>query len=102
MAKKRKTAKPAAKGEPKGKNKRSATLSGPLAPAIDTFARGDYVAARQLFDEALADSDLSEENRQVARALKSSLGFDKGTLLVGLACIGLYLLVIFIAILKQP
>ena len=98
MAKKRKSA----KAEPKEKSKRSAALSGPLAPAIDTFARGDYVTARRLFDEALGDRELSEENRQVAKALKASLGLDKGTVLVGLACIGLYLLVILVAILKQP
>ena len=94
----------AKKKKPAGKSdtKRGAALSGPLAPAIETFGRGDYVTARRMFDEALNDSDLSAENRQVAKALKGSLGFDKGTLLVGLACIGLYLLVILVAILKQP
>jgi hypothetical protein len=95
VAKKRKSA-------AKGETKRSAALSGPLAPAIDTFSRGDYVSARRMFDEAMQDKELSEENRQVAKALRASLGIDKTTLLTGLACIGLYLLVILVAILKQP
>jgi len=99
VAKKRK-AQP--KGETKEKGKRASALSGPLSPAIDMFSRGDYVSARRMFDEALSDKELSEENRQVARALRGSLGFDPGTLYVGLACIGLYLLVILVAILKQP
>jgi hypothetical protein len=99
VAKKRKSQ---AKGEAKDKTKRTAALSGPLAPAIQMFSRGDYVSARRKFDEALADSELSEENRQVAKALRGSLGFDAGTLYVGLACIGLYLLVILVAVLKQP
>ena len=98
MAKKRKSQ---AKAESKG-GKRAAALSGPLAPAIDMFSRGDYVSARRMFDEALADSELSAENRQVAKALRGSLGLDLGTLYVGIACIGLYLLVILVAILKQP
>jgi hypothetical protein len=99
VAKKRKRE---VKAEPKEKGKRKAALSGPLSPAIDMFSRGDYVSARRMFDEALSDEELSEENRQVAKALRGSLGFDKGTLYVGLACIGLYLLVILVAILKQP
>jgi hypothetical protein len=90
------------KSQAKGESKKSAALAGPLSGAIETFSRGDYVKARRMFDDALADKDLSEENRQVANALKSSLGFDKSTLLTGLACIGLYLLVILVAILKQP
>ena len=99
MAKKRKSP---AKAETKEKSKRAAALSGPLAPAIETFSRGDYVSARRRFDEALEDKELSEENRQVAKALRGALGLDLGTLYVGLACIGLYLLVILVAILKQP
>jgi hypothetical protein len=99
VAKKRKSQ---PKGETKEKGKRAAALAGPISPAIDAFSRGDYVAARRLFDDALSDKELSEENRQVAKALRASLGFDAGTLYVGLACIGLYLLVILVAILKQP
>ena len=96
MAKKRK----AKDGKPE--SKRSAALSGPLASAIELFSKGDYVEARRMFDDALKDSDLSEENRQVAKALRGSLGLDKHTLLVGLACVGLFLLVILVAVLKQP
>ena len=99
MAKKRKSQ---PKGDAKEKSKRHSAPAGPLAPAIQMFSRGDYVSARRKFDDALADTELSEENRQVAKALRGSLGFDAGTLYVGLACIGLYLLVILVAVLKQP
>ena len=101
VAKKRKAQKAETKEKSKDKGKR-ASLTGPLSVAIDLFSHGDYVMARREFNAAIADPELSDENRQVATALRASLGFDKGTLYVGLACIGLYLLVILVAILKQP
>lgn len=82
--------------------KAKGTSRGPLQPALDTFAGGDYVAARRMFEGALADPELSEENRHVAKTLLQSIGIDRGTLYVGLACVGLYLLAILVAVLKQP
>lgn len=85
-----------------GASKKKSSETGPLQPALDTFARGDYVAARRMFEGALADPELSEENRHVAKTLLQSIRIDLGTLYVGFACIGLYLLVILVGILKQP
>lgn len=57
---------------------------------------GDYVLARRLLE------DVPEEDRAEADRLAAATRLDPGTLWVGLGCVGLLLLVILIAALKQP
>jgi hypothetical protein len=74
----------------------------PLAIARQLFGIGDIVAARRELTAKAEDARLSEGDRQLARELADATRIDRGALVVGLACIGLLLLVVLVTGLKQP
>lgn len=74
----------------------------PLGPGRDALLDGDYPSARSLLNAAAEDPSLSEADRAEARRLSKATGWDALTLKVGLACFGLFSLVILVTILKQP
>lgn len=74
----------------------------PPTPAIATFERGDYRAARSMLDERANDSSLEAGQRETARRLLDATRIDRTTLWVGLACVGLFLLVVVATRLTQP
>ena len=74
----------------------------PLAPAVATFARGDYAAARTELRAMATSPELSEGSRTMAADLIRATWLERGALWVGVACVLLFGLVIFIASLKQP
>lgn len=76
--------------------------SDPLAEATALFARGDYAQARMLLADKADDADLPEGQRELARELSASTRLERGTLWVGLACLGLLLLVFLVTALTQP
>ena len=65
-----------------------------LAPASDpgktAFLAGDFSTARGLLAQRAEDPNLSEAQRVEARKLLSAVVLDKGLVLVGLACLGLF------------
>ena len=73
-----------------------------LAPALAAFERGDYPDARRLFDAQANDPDASEAEQRMAKKLRGATLLESGALYVGLACIGLYGLVILVGSFKQP
>ncbi len=73
-----------------------------LRPALDAFDRGAYHEARPLLATRAEASDASDSERRMARMFIAATGFEKGTLLAGLACLGLYGLVVLVALAKQP
>lgn len=73
-----------------------------LAPALAAFTRGDYPEARRLFDAQADSSEASEAEQRMAKKLRGATLLESGALYVGLACIGLYGLVILVANFKQP
>jgi len=76
--------------------------SSSLEPGLTALARGDYVQVRAQFAPVAEDPEVSESRRAEARRWIAATRVDRGTLLVGLACLGLFVLVIVVAILKQP
>lgn len=74
----------------------------PLEPGLTAFDEGDYVEARRLLSVPGDDPDLSESQRQQARDMKAATQLERGALLVGLACIGLFLIAVLLTSLKQP
>lgn len=74
----------------------------PLAAAIATFARGDYARAKRALAEKMNDAELSEGQREQARELYAATGLERGTLWVGIACVGLLVLVLIVTALTQP
>ncbi len=85
-------------------SKKEASKGGPdpLKPAIDAFAKGDYIEARRKLDEKTKDPELSDAQREAAKSLISAMGIEKGTLMVGLACLVLLLTVIVVTTFSQP
>lgn len=73
-----------------------------MRPALDAFARGAYDEARTLFASRASATDASDSERKMAERFASATRFERGTLLAGLACLGLYLLVIAVTLIKQP
>lgn len=73
-----------------------------LRPALDAFDCGAYHEARPLLAERAAASDASDSERRMARMFSAATSFEKGTLLAGLAALGLYGLVLLVALAKQP
>ncbi|MCK6549343.1 hypothetical protein L6R52_26105 [Myxococcota bacterium] len=73
-----------------------------LADATAAFARGDYGRARVLLAAKIGDASLSEGQREEARELLAATGFERGTLWVGLGCIGLLILVLIVTAALQP
>ncbi len=84
------------------KSSKRASAADPLKPAIDAFAQGDYIEARRKLDEKTKDPELSDAQREAAKSLITAMGIEKGTLLVGLACLVLLLTVIVITTFSQP
>lgn len=77
-------------------------VEGPLSAAREAFGRGDYGRAKVLLREHVADASLSEGEREEAKELLAATGLERGTLWVGLACVGLLALVILVTKLIQP
>jgi hypothetical protein len=73
-----------------------------LDPGLRAFSRGDYVEARAELEPVTRDQEVSESRRAEAQRWIEATRVDRGTLLVGLACIALFVLVVIFAILKQP
>ena len=74
----------------------------PLGPGLTAFDDGDYVEARRLLEPLTEDSDLSSAQRQQAKDTVEATQFERGALLVGLACLGLFLFAVLFTALKQP
>lgn len=74
----------------------------PLREGIDLFARGDYARAKVALAVRANDSALSEGQREHARELVDATHVERGTLWVGIACVGLLVLVIVVTALTQP
>lgn len=88
----------------KGKKKKDdGEKQGPGAPdpGIAAFEAGHYPTARRLFQEKLK-GDLAEGERRLMSSLLSAMRLDDHAWKTGLGCVALYILVIAIAILKQP
>lgn len=75
---------------------------GSLGEALSTFVRGDYARARVLLAAKAEDTSLSEGARAQARQLLAATRPDRGAILTGLACVGLYLIVAVITSVFQP
>jgi hypothetical protein len=88
-------------GKKKAKN-HATSPDDPLAEATDLLERGDYAKARLLLTEKAKDAKLSDSTREAAAELARATTLDRQTLWVGLACIGLLLLVIIVTTLTQP
>ncbi|MEM1022367.1 MAG: hypothetical protein AAGD10_12585 [Myxococcota bacterium] len=73
-----------------------------LEAGLQAVTQGDYIQARAEFGRVGVDEALSESRRAEATRWIAATRLDRGTLLVGLACIGLFLLVVGVAVLKQP
>jgi hypothetical protein len=73
-----------------------------LAPAVRTFATGDYIRARAELAQKLNDPELSEGEREEARELIAATQIERGTLWVGLACVALLIIVIVVTAITQP
>jgi hypothetical protein len=80
----------------------SAEAREPLAEALATFARGDYVKAARHLEEKIADPSLPEGAREQAQRLLAATKLDRAFLLTGLAAAGLYLVVVLATSLLQP
>lgn len=90
------------KVQPKGPNKGPKSGQDPLKPAVDAFGGGDYITARRLLREKMADPELSTTQKEVAGGLIDAMGMDRGTLLVGIACVLLLTIVILGTVFTQP
>lgn len=73
-----------------------------LAEATAAFARGDYGRAKVLLAAKIDDASLPEGQREDAKDLLAATGFERGTLWVGLGCVGLLLLVLIVTRALQP
>lgn len=73
-----------------------------LEAGIEVFKKGDYARARNILGEKANDTLLSDGAREQARGLIAATRIERGTLLVGLACIGLFVLVIIVTAVMQP
>ena len=74
----------------------------PLHPGISAFDAGDYVETRRLLSPLSENSDLSEAQRQQARDTVSATWFERGAVLVGLACATLFVIAVVFTSFKQP
>jgi hypothetical protein len=83
----------------KGKKKSEAPAS--KDPGIEAFEAGHYAEARALFDEKLK-GDIAQGERDLLTNLRATTLIDRQTILTGLGCIGLMVLVLLITWLKQP
>ncbi|MEM7678263.1 MAG: hypothetical protein AAF449_19910 [Myxococcota bacterium] len=79
-----------------------ATNNDPLQPGVAAFESGDYALARRLLSARADDPELSESQRQQARDMIDATRLERGTLLVGLACVALFLFAVVFTALKQP
>ena len=90
----------------RSKKKRDASTKAPstdpLEAGIKAFDAGDYVEARRLLSANAQDSDLSESQRQLAQDMADATRIERGALLVGLACIALFLVAVLFTSFKQP
>ena len=73
-----------------------------LAPALQLFLQGDYVRARPELDRVAAEEAATDSERATARELAAATRMDPGTLLVNLACLGLFVLASGLTALFQP
>lgn len=85
-----------------GSSPASSEAPDPLRPGLDAFARGAYPEARALLGARAEASDASESERKMAERFIAATKLERGTLLAGLACFGLYALVIVVTLFKQP
>lgn len=84
------------------KKEREPSSSDRLQETREALAVGDHVRARALADRATQDSSLSDAEREMAAEIARGTRVDAGALWVAVACLGLFLLVVLIAALKQP
>jgi len=74
----------------------------PLELARRLFAAGDVVAARRELEARAHDSSQPANDRQLAEDLAGATRIDHGALWVGVACIGLLVMVVAVTLVKQP
>lgn len=74
----------------------------PLHPGITAFDAGDYIATRRELIPRSGDPELSEAQRQQARDTVAATRFERGTVLVGLACMALFVIAVVFTSFKQP
>lgn len=74
----------------------------PMRPALDAFSAGAYSTARAALKLRVDAPEASDSERRMAQRFFDATKLEKGTLLAGLACFGLYLLVILVTVAKQP
>lgn len=63
---------------------------------------GDYPLARQLLEGSLNEGSATEADQREARRLLGAMRLDKTSMMVGLGCLLLLVLVIGVTVLKQP
>lgn len=73
-----------------------------LGPALSAFRHGDYPEAREHLARLTEEHNLAEGEQKMASDFKRASRLEPGALWAGLACFGLFVLVIVIAGLKQP
>jgi hypothetical protein len=78
------------------------SVPGPLDAGLAALARGNHVEARARFEVAAKDADLPAGARGQAEALARATRLEPGAVRVGLASIGLLLLVLLVTVLRQP
>ena len=73
-----------------------------LKSALKPFLQGDFVIARAAFESAQQDETLSDDARQRAAELARATGPERTSMLVGLGCALLLMLVFLTMKLTQP
>ena len=84
------------------KKKNAGATADPLHDGMQAFDAGDYVAARKILKPFADDSELSEAQRQQARDTVAATWFERGALMVGLACAALFVIAVIFTSFKQP
>lgn len=76
----------------------SAPKGDPLETAFALLAEGDYARAKVILREKGSDAQLPDGVRAEARERLEAVSIERGTLWVGLACVGLLVLVILVTV----
>ncbi len=95
----------AAVAEPQSANTLTKALVGEVErqiPNLETFVRGDWAQARIDLDKDAGDDALPASVRSRAGQLRANLAPERVTMLTGLACAALYLVVVVIGAAMQP
>ncbi len=86
----------------KPKTKPEPAVNDPLGAAASLIMNGHYPKARAVLRERLADPQLPEAQRERAKGLLSAMRIEQGVWMTLAGGVGLYLLAVLVAVLKQP